>query len=211
MVNVGFRSNLTNAATAKLDWSYAFEPSIAITTGRIDKLGLDIRSFREPLHDAVTSVMTHSILANFDAQGRPAWEPLSEDTWRTRAAQGWGGGGILLKSGLLRKVSIQVNIWTISATSATIRDLPSKIWYGKVHQSGAGGGSPKGGGVKVLAKKGAGGITKFAGKSTENARGYVNIPQRQIFIIQKEDETEIVEIFREWLEGRVKKRMGKIG
>jgi phage gpG-like protein len=214
MVNVGIRSNLTNAVTRNLDWSYAFEPSIAITTGRIDKLGLDIRSFREPLQRAVREVMTKSIHTNFAQQGRPeAWEELSEDTWRRRASEGWSGGGILLKSGALQRVASQQNIWTISTTSATIRDLPQKVWYGKVHQQGA----EKG--AKVTSSKKTGGFTAHlarggkAGSGTSvggSGRGYVSIPQRQFLIIQEEDHEAIVEIFRKWLAERVAKHTGRM-
>lgn len=120
-----------------------FEPSLGIAATRINKLGMDIRSFREPLTRAIKQVMMPSIRTNFDVSGRPAWEPLSEATWDMRAKMGYTGGDILLLTGNLRQVSSQFNIWTITTTSATIRDLPQKIWYGKVHQAGYEGQSMK--------------------------------------------------------------------
>jgi phage gpG-like protein len=206
------RNNLNNAVTKNLDWSYAFEPSLAITTGRINKLGLNIRSFREPLKQAVKDVMVGSIRTNFDAQGRPVqWPELSDATWATRAAQGWNGGGILLKSGNLRRVASQQNIWTISETSATIRDIPQKAWYGKVHQGGyAGGGGGRSGALKF--RKGKGGVKiyeKVGGGST--GRGATSIPQRQFLLIQKEDEEAIIDIFERWLTVKVAKAMAGRG
>lgn len=151
--------------------------------------------------------MTKSIRENFAAQGRPeAWPELSEATWRRRAGEGWSGGGILLKSGALQRVASQQNIWTISATSATVRDLPQKVWYGKVHQAGmeqAGSSS----GAKVR-RKGRGGIIIFEKNlSGDKGRGYVSIPQRQFLLIQDEDRDAILEIFGDWLDKKVRQSM----
>jgi phage gpG-like protein len=190
--------------------TFDFKPSVAILAAKVDKLGIDIRSFREPLERAVKKVMIPSIQTNFDVSGRPAWEQLSEATWSTRAGRGWSGGDILLLTGTLRKTATQFNIWTITQQSATIRDLPQKAWYGKVHQAGAGGS------VRTIAParkmiKGRGGVVKWSGaRDKENSRGYVNIPARPFVLIQEEDRIKIQEIFREWLEERVDKHWGRL-
>lgn len=50
-----------------------FTPSMGIMARRVDKLGLDIRSFREPLKRAIRNVVIPSIAENFAVGGRPSW------------------------------------------------------------------------------------------------------------------------------------------
>lgn len=206
---VGAYSNMTNAVTGKLGWSYGFEPSIAITTGRVSKLGVDIRSFREPLHKSVKEVMTKSILQNFEEAGRPPWPDLAESTWESRTRRGWTGGLPLSLTGKLGRGASRINIWTFSTTSATIRDLPGDIWYGKVHQAGAGSGARSTTSRRTVTK-GKGGILKWSGgRDQDKGSGYVNIPQRQFLLIQPEDHKAIMEIFEKWLDERVRRAMGR--
>ena len=188
--------------------TFEFRPSPAIFAGKIDKLGLDIRSFREPLTRAVKQVVIPSIRENFNASGRPdPWPELSQATWDSRAARGWSGGDILLLSGLLVRTATQFNIWTITEQSATVRDFPQKAWYGKVHQAGFGGVS----GPKTVRKiiKGKGGIIKWSGgRDTEASQGYVNIPARPFMLLQEEDKDKIQKIFEDWLEERIERTWG---
>lgn len=79
-----------------LPFSVTFTPTVAILAGRIDKLGMDIRSFKEPLTRSVRDVMTVSIRRNFDVGGRPTWEPLSETTLARRASAGFAGSDPLV-------------------------------------------------------------------------------------------------------------------
>lgn len=160
--------------------TFAFTPSLGISAKNIDKLGLDIRSFREPLKRSIQQVLAPSFKMNFRAGGRPdRWEPLAEETIKFRATQGYAPGPILVRSGKLMKTIQQFNIWSINNTQAAITDLPEKIWYGKVQQGG-------------LVKHGR---TAAAG----------NIPAREFVLIQGEDYDKIEEVFAKWFVERMEK------
>lgn len=134
----------------------------------------------EPLTEAVKKVMQPSIRQNFNMGGRPEkWAPLSEDTIRARR----GDSRILVDTGDLRFVASAFFIWTITDSSATVRDLPEFVWYGKVHQAGS----------------------KKAGKGASNISeglGYVNIPARPFILFQPEDAKKIEDIFADWVARR---------
>jgi len=117
-----------------IKWS--LKPSVGIVAKDIERLGLDIRSFREPLTKIVKLVMIPSIKKNFAEGGRPSWEPLAESTIIARKYSAWP---ILEVTGLLKKRATQFNIWSINLTTATVKALPSDVYYGAYHQSGAGG------------------------------------------------------------------------
>lgn len=121
---VGFGGALTR---------FDFKPSIGITAARVDKLGADIRSFREPLKRSIQQVVAPSIRENFDVGGRPAWEGLSDYAIARHEKEG-GTGEPLVKKGTLRKKAGQLNIWTITKETATIQKFP--LWYGYLHQAG---------------------------------------------------------------------------
>lgn len=110
-------------------------PSIGLVARDIDRLGLDIKSFKEPLTTSVKKVIIPSIRRNFDQGGRPEWPPLSEVTIKIRG-EAWP---ILRRTGKLRKAATRFNIWDIGQTSATVRRLPDTVWYGALHQAGFGG------------------------------------------------------------------------
>jgi phage gpG-like protein len=111
-----------------------FSPSIGISARNLDKFGMDIRSFREPLKRSIQQVLAPSFRKNFDAQGRPVkWAPLAEFTVEKRGSS----EPILDRSGLLKRTIQQLNIWSLDSEKAAITDLPQKIWYGKLHQAGS--------------------------------------------------------------------------
>lgn len=140
----------------------------------VDTMGLNIKSFREPLKRSIQQVLAPSFRKNFEAEGRPEpWVPLSEVTINMRDA----AGPILVRSGLLKRTIQQFNIWTVDRTKAAILDLPEKIWYGKVHQGGYG----------------------YGRKSQSRAAG---IPARPFVMIQEEDYAAIDKVFEKWLEER---------
>lgn len=172
-----------------------FEPSIGISAKKIDKLGLDIRSFREPLKRSIQKVMIPSIRMNFDTGGRPPWEPLHEFTIYRKG----GNTQPLIRTGALRRVATQLNIWTITPTMALVADLPQKVWYGKVHQGGYGGGATK----QVVRVKNisTGAFEEFEEAGGEAGSG--SIPARPFIVIQPEDVIEIEMVFGEWLDERI--------
>lgn len=198
-----------NGLMGSMSIDFDFKPSPIIMAGKVERFRMGIRSFHEPLKRAVKEVVIPSIGKNFDAEGRPvAWAPLAEATLNTREAKGWSGGGILLLSGTLRKVAMQQNIWTITQQSATVRDLPQRAWYGKVHQLGYGsGGSAPEPARKAI--KGRGGIVKFVGgRDSEGSRGISYIPARPFILIQDQDKSKIEHIFYEWLKERADQHWG---
>jgi phage gpG-like protein len=183
---------------------FDFQPSLGMLARDIDKLGVDIRSFRVPLTESVRTVMVPSIRTNFAVGGRPPWEALAESTVEIRGDE----GPILVRSGALSKVASQINIWSISQVGATIKDLPQKVWYGKVHQAGyAGSDGPTGG--DLLERLGE---TSFIGSGltlselAAGASGHTGspaIPARPFIMFQPEDEVAIEAVFARWLEERV--------
>lgn len=119
---------LRTGFTTKFD----FKPAPAIIARDLNKFGMDITSFRTPLKAAIKKVMIPSFRMNFDRGGRPPWQPLSEVTVEIRGRS----GPILVRSGKLKRVMQQENIWTVTSDHAVIENLPSNVWYGILHQSG---------------------------------------------------------------------------
>ena len=192
-----------------------FSPSVGIIARDIDKLGMDIRSFREPLKRAVQQVIIPSIQRNFDEEGRPAWAPYAEATIDIREKMGEPVGNLLDKTGALRQVMSHVNIWTINNNAAILLDLPQNVWYGKVHQGGYG--STMGGRIKKTGSAGA--AFNSLQKSIANAiktgttirTGDFTIPARPFIMIQEEDVPNIQRVFEEWLEERIERHWSRHG
>lgn len=169
----------TSMLPAGVTWSFNFEPSVAIQAAGLRRFAHNLSDMREPLTKAVKEVMQPSIRKNFNVGGRPEqWEPLSDDTIRAKT----GDSRVLIDTGNLRFAASAFFIWTITDNSATVRDLPPFVWYGKVHQAGA-------------KKAGRGGLGDFG-------IGHVNIPARPFILIQVEDAKAIDEIFEDWLAKR---------
>jgi len=188
VAGLGFSNKLgTNA----LGLDIHFEPTIGIAAGRIDKAALGIRSFSEPLKRSVKQVMIPSIAKNFDVGGRPAWKPLSEGTLEVRRRWGLPHDAILLWSHDLKRVATQQNIWTISQDSAIIKDLPQKVWYGKVHQGGMG------------RHEGTGGRTGIPQPRASGKREVAAIPARPFLMIQVEDKEAIHDVFVKWVDEKL--------
>jgi phage gpG-like protein len=189
----------------------AFSPSVGIIARDVDKLGLDIRSFREPLKRSVQRVIIPSIQKNFDDEGRPeSWEPYAESTIDIRERQGSPVGKLLDKTGALRTAMKRLNIWTINDTAAILLDLPSNVSYGKIHQQGLSGAAKR--------AKGAGGAFNKRQRDIRKAiqegktlRTAVEIPARPFVMIQDDDVFAIEAIFSEWLNERIAARWSRRG
>jgi phage gpG-like protein len=184
--------NLTQARVVSVDMH--FEPSVGILARKVDKLGLNIRSFREPLLRSVRQVMVPSIRQNFDSGGRPPWEGLAGKTIYRK-----GHARPLIKSGSLRRVATQINIWKIDSEKALVSDLPDKVWYGKVHQAGYGGGTAT---RRVGIKNIQTGITTYFEESGAEA-GTGAIPARPFIVLQPEDLDAIERVFGDWLDEKI--------
>lgn len=204
---------------------FEFKPSLGIVAKNIDKFAMDIRSFREPLKRSVQQVMIPSFKQNFTVGGRPErWQGLSKSTITRRGST----GPILVRSGKLRRGVTTLNIWSITPSAATIRDLPSRIWYGKVHQAGFGGreGNHFGSGnwfakYERAARKSLGpyasegevtrlGFQMFDSRTLKHGAAphsgeMSSIPARPFAVFQEEDMDKIQEVFAEWLIERARK------
>lgn len=196
--------------------AFEFKPSIGILARNVDKLGIDIRSFKEPLMRAIKQVMIPSFRQNFEQEGRPSWEPLSEATEMLRERDGTSGP-ILDRTGRLKRTVQQINIWTVTRESATIRDLPPRIWYGKIHQAGVGGmgrlvkaelAKARQRGERISPGEAGNRAMKQLDKKLLSGKGggggaSVNIPARPFIVFQDEDMDGVYEVFQKWLEERM--------
>lgn len=190
---------------------YEFTPSLGLKAAQFNTLELDIRSFREPLKRSIQSVIAPSIGRNFIAGGRPtSWAPLSDMTIpvKTHANPKFPVEDPLLRSGLLMKTMQQLNIWTISSTEAAIQQLPGKIWYGNIHQSG----TP----MQTTAAKASGGTAQgfmsmmdavLASGAGGGERG-MNIPARSFAMVQTSDLDAIQTVWEIWMNERIIARLG---
>lgn len=173
--------------THQISLDLTFEPSIGLLARRVDKLGVDVRSFREPLKRIIQRVIIPSIRTNFDVGGRPAWADLAEGTIRQKKTN-----QKLVESGRLRRVGTQLNIWHIDREKAAVLDLPSSIWYGKVQQAG----------MEASASK----SIKLAGTSRTvdvEEQGSGGIPARPWLVIQESDIAQMDLVMSEWLQERI--------
>lgn len=199
--------------------SFEFKPTLGILARDVDKLGIDIRSFREPLTRAVKQVMIPSIKKNFDAQGRPGWEPLAEDTLVLRDRLGQTGP-ILNRTGLLKRNMSYQTMWSITQEYAIIKDLPDRVWYGKVHQEGVNSMKTRmKNEIQKAAKKGfkmspgtaAKNVQKqldadiLSGKAGKHSTS--NIPARPFVMFQEQDYDDIEEVFGKWLQERIDRNL----
>jgi phage gpG-like protein len=161
---------------------FSWFPSLGISAVRVAKFGADIRSWKEPLKKAVKEVMIPSIQQNFDAGGRPEpWQELSDTTYELSPNR---MGGPLVSTGRLKQTMKQLNVWTITSTTASIQGLPDSIWYGGIQQGGYG--------------------FSGGGFGDENPQYKTSgIPARPFIVIQDEDYDKIQLIFSNYIDKRL--------
>jgi phage gpG-like protein len=181
---------------------WSFYPAPAIVAKDINKLGLVMRTgFVVPLEIAIREVMMDSIRENFRQGGRPdSWAPLADYTVSVRHAT----GPILVRSGNLMDVASSFGVWSINNGTAAIKQLPSMVWYGNLHQGGYGS-------VRGIARRLLGaGATKaameemmgrlIAGARPVGKQSKFVIPERPFAMFQEQDIDAIQEIFANWME-----------
>jgi len=170
----------------------AFNRQALILASDIDRLGVDIRSFKTPLRRAVEQVMIPSIAKNFDVGGRPRWEPLAQGTIDNRGS----AEPVLVQTGRLRRTAKQKNMWKYNWTSSlnapssvefSEAELKKRVPYGVFHQFGAFNFSDRMS-RRILA---AGGIP--------SGDPQWRLPQRMFVTMRPEDQVEIYSIFYQWL------------
>jgi phage gpG-like protein len=129
MVPIDVRS-----AAGGIGLGMGFSSHPIIVAAGFRQLGKDIKSVKEPLKRSIQQVMAPSFQKNFDVGGRPAWEPLHPATIAAK-----GHSKPLVRSGTLRSVAGQLNIWTIQGQQgrAFVSRLPDRAWYGAIHQEGS--------------------------------------------------------------------------
>jgi phage gpG-like protein len=92
----------------------------------------------EPLQEAVETVMAPSIRENFEAGGRPAWEPLMDTTLSHSKRAGTDGRPLIL-TGMLMETASSVEVWSIDEESAHLDSGNlGDAYYGLFHQAGYG-------------------------------------------------------------------------
>jgi phage gpG-like protein len=177
---------------ARIAMDIQIDPAPMLMMRKFDGLAKDVRSFREPLKRAIQKVMAPSFQKNFDVGGRvppngAKWVPLSAFTVKMK-----GHAQPLVRSGKLRRVAGQLNIWTIQGQGqegrAFISGLPARTWYGIMHQSGAFGAARLG----QLKPR-----TLTIGDALPG-----EVPARPFFVVQKEDYEKVGEIFEDWVDER---------
>jgi phage gpG-like protein len=172
-----------------------FEPSVGIIAKKLRTLGHNLHDFREPLKRAIEQVVIPSIQMNFHKHGRPRWAPLDEATVRKK-----GGNMVPLdRTGALREGMKSLDLWTITHDTAFIADLPSSIWYGKVHQAGYGG-------SERVSVKLVGTSRTFDSGVEEGGTGA--IPARPFVMLQPSDEILIEQVFNDWVDEEVTRLFG---
>jgi phage gpG-like protein len=185
---------------------FDFDPSIGLVAKKVDKLGLDITSFREPLSRAIKQVMIPSFRKNFAEGGRPEWEPLAPYTVRVRGTE----RPILVRTGRLVKAATSFDIWAIGSNSAIIRSLGSDAWYGTIHQAGYGGfgqhvkkAEKAFAGQKASAKDILAKAFELLDSTDPTTHATFTIPARPFIMFQEEDENAVRDVFAVWLQEKI--------
>lgn len=182
-----------------------------IYADRIDRLGMNIKSFKEPLKTSLNEVMVPAIQHNFESQGRPPWKALSKKTIYNRLLEGYPRGPILQKSGRLKREATRKNIWTIQDNMLKImlNYFDQKVPYAKYHQLGA---KFRESGVTIghlrssietaFGEHIATSITGSSATHMNHPKAAI-LPARPFFTITNDEEVEIYNIFVAWLTMKV--------
>lgn len=172
-----------------------FNRQAQILARDVDRLGVDIRSFRVPLKRSVEQVMIPSIRTNFEVGGRPRWQPLAQSTVESRGS----AEPILIRTGRLQRTATQKNMWNYYSTGGTTtnavefdeRELAKRVPYGIFHQYGA-----------IQFKRDATSKQLLAMGFIPQASNWV-LPARMFVTMRPEDQVLIHEVFYHWLSERV--------
>lgn len=182
----------------EIDPRHNFVRGAYILANDIDKLSMSFKSFKEPLTKSLNDVIIPSIEANFAAQGRPGWQPLSPNTIRDRIRKGYGAGPILQRTGRLMKEATRKNIWEVSSDMLKLRTVyfDQKVPYAQYHQLGA---NTRG--------SGGGKLKKFVGSAGSKLSvpkvGF--LPARPFVQLTMDEEVEIATIFMAFMNEKVDK------
>lgn len=176
-------------------------PSPILVAKDLQNYGNGIKSFKDPLRKAIREVMAPSFQKNFDEEGRPAWADLAEYTINEKERLGYSGKKILERTGNLRRVVGQLNIWEIEGGygkkdgRAFVKELPGAE-YGGIHQTGSRG---------QIFRRLPGNVQQILRERSLGGRG--DIPPRPFLQFQPEDRPKIERIFENWHDERARRHM----
>jgi phage gpG-like protein len=201
-----------------IEAGWEISPSSGLLARDIERMGLALTDYKEPLTRSIMTVMIPSFRKNFEKEGRPdKWEKLAAYTLHRKGAAGISNGDRILHwTGALKRGVTQFSLWHFNSTNTgmTIQGLPQDIWYGAVHQSGYGGMHV----LISLARKRLG--SKASDKSVKQMAMHMldatllsiekdpsrarvgkgaDIPQRQFILFQEDDIDDIQEVFYKWM------------
>lgn len=123
---------IISTSSYRIIFDKTFYPRAQVVAGDVDRLRYKLRSFREPLNITLRAVVIPSIKKNFAVEGRPKWWPLDGNTVAKRGS----AHPILVRKGKLKRVSTQINIWSISRDDMEVTGLDERVPYAKFHQAG---------------------------------------------------------------------------
>lgn len=157
------------------------KPLPLILVGQFESLAASVRSFREPLEDAVRTVVMPSIEKNFRVEGRPHWELLSEQTLLNREYYGYPPGPILQRSKKGKRSAVAFARWKFTKETAFYgASFPPTSKYMPIHQIAD---------IETV-NVGMGGFAS-------------ELPGRSFAIIQDEDQPKIEKVFERWFQKRL--------
>jgi len=162
----------------KIDAGYVtmeINPPLERIREDLREIGRDLSNMRTPLRESVQRVVIPSIDANFQAGGRPPWQPLTAQTVERRVRQGTGTK-ILQETGKLRQTATQFSRWEIGTEEAHIANWPE--------------------GVKERAR-----TAEYGAREWKSGR---QIPPRPFLLIDDQDADKIEGIFLDWMERRAR-------
>jgi phage gpG-like protein len=110
-------------------------PKPAIIVGGFYRAANAFTSFKDPIEQAIKEVILPSINNNFESEGIPPWEPLTDATYARRENPGMP---ILQQTGRLKNVATSIKPWTINNNEAfLLSNNLGEAFYGAIHESGA--------------------------------------------------------------------------
>lgn len=110
-------------------------PAPALIVGGFYRAASSFKDFREPIEHSIREVILPSINNNFEVEGIPTWQPLSELTYERRK---YPSKPILQQTGTLKLMATSIKPWTINDNDAYL--LSSNLgeaFYGAIHESGS--------------------------------------------------------------------------
>lgn len=109
-------------------------PSALLVAAQFASWAGALEDMRDPLKKAITEVVIPSISKNFNDEGNPPWEDLSDETRQRRLWLGYDEGPILQRSGSLRSAATNMSSWDVDGETAQMESPDSP--YGMFHQNG---------------------------------------------------------------------------